>query len=69
MYSELVKPAKLPLLQSIVSTILVHMIFDAYFVGLSKDQEEQFKRTEESLAALSKFYRTIKLHGCSLANR
>lgn len=56
MYQELAKTAKLPLLQSVVSAILVQMIFDAYFVGLSKDQADQFKQTEECLASLSKFH-------------
>lgn len=67
MYQELIKSAKLPLLQSIVSTILVQMIFGAYFVGLSKEQEQQFRRTEESLASLSKSYRIAGLYGRSPA--
>ncbi|KAH6656765.1 hypothetical protein BKA67DRAFT_655075 [Truncatella angustata] len=53
MYSELAKTSKLPLLQSIVSTILVEMIFDAYFVGLSKDQANKLKQTQECLESLS----------------
>lgn len=54
MYAELARTSKLPLLQSVVSTILVEMIFDAYFVGLSKDQASTLKQTEECLASLSK---------------
>ncbi|KAI1873410.1 hypothetical protein JX265_005032 [Neoarthrinium moseri] len=53
MYQELASTAKLPLLQSIISAILVEMIFSAYFVGLSKEQATQFQRTEECLASLS----------------
>ncbi|KAI0137283.1 hypothetical protein BJ170DRAFT_53389 [Xylariales sp. AK1849] len=53
MYEELAGPAKLPLLQSIVSTVLVEMIFDAYFVGLPKEQASQFQQTEQYLATLS----------------
>lgn len=54
MYADLSKTAKVPLLQSIISTILVEMIFGAYFVGLSKDQARNLKQTEECLASLSK---------------
>ncbi|KAM0814952.1 hypothetical protein AB5N19_00745 [Seiridium cardinale] len=53
MYADLARTSKLPLLQSIVSTILVEMIFDSYFVGLSKDQATKLKQTEECLASLS----------------
>ncbi|KAK9417516.1 hypothetical protein SUNI508_08667 [Seiridium unicorne] len=53
MYADLARTSKLPLLQSIVSTILVEMIFDSYFVGLSKDQATNLKQTEECLASLS----------------
>ncbi|KAF2995772.1 hypothetical protein E8E14_000733 [Neopestalotiopsis sp. 37M] len=53
MYADLSKTAKVPLLQSIISTILVEMIFGAYFVGLSKDQARNLKQTEECLASLS----------------
>ncbi|TLS28974.1 hypothetical protein PpBr36_01806 [Pyricularia pennisetigena] len=45
-YGELAKDAKLPLLQSLVSKILVEMIFDSYFVGLSNDQAKQFSQME-----------------------
>lgn len=51
-YGELVGPAKVHLLQSIVSSILVEMIFDAYFVGLSKEKATQLKRMESYLASL-----------------
>jgi hypothetical protein len=54
MYAELAKTSKLPLLQSIISTILVEMVFDAYFVGLSKEQASKLKQTEECLESLSK---------------
>jgi hypothetical protein len=57
MYEELAGPAKLHLLQSVVSTILVEMIFGAYFVGLSKERANQFKQMEEYLASLSQFSR------------
>ncbi|KAH8677380.1 hypothetical protein BX600DRAFT_506425 [Xylariales sp. PMI_506] len=53
MYEELAGPSKIPLLQSIVSTVLVEMVFDAYFVGLSKDQASQFKQVQDSVTLLS----------------
>ncbi|TLD08643.1 uncharacterized protein PgNI_07581 [Pyricularia grisea] len=45
-YEDLAKDAKLPLLQSLVSKILVEMVFDSYFVGLSNDHAKQFSRME-----------------------
>lgn len=57
MYATLAKTSRLPLLQSIISTILVEMVFGAYFVGLSKDQANKLKQTEECLATLSKQFR------------
>lgn len=51
MYEELAQTAKIHLLQSIVSRILVHRIFRAYFVGLSPDQEQQLKETERMMAS------------------
>lgn len=52
MYEELAQTAKIHLLQSIVSRILVNRIFRAYFVGLSPDQEQQLKETERMVASL-----------------
>lgn len=52
MYQELAGPAKIHLLQSVVSAILVDMVFDAYFVGLSKEQASQFREMEGFLASL-----------------
>ncbi|KAI5457312.1 hypothetical protein BGZ63DRAFT_76074 [Mariannaea sp. PMI_226] len=53
MYEELVSTAKVHLLQSIVSRILVEMVFDAYYVGLSDEQEQQFRQMEKLLSSFS----------------
>ncbi|KAL5890067.1 hypothetical protein ACKVWC_005285 [Pyricularia oryzae] len=45
-YKDLAKDTKLPLLQSLVSKILVEMVFDSYFIGLSNDQAKQFSQME-----------------------
>ncbi|OAQ95706.1 hypothetical protein LLEC1_07744 [Akanthomyces lecanii] len=51
MYEELAKTAKVHFLQSVVSRILVDMIFDSYFVGLSKDQTDLFRQMEQLLSS------------------
>ncbi|CAM1509330.1 Fc.00g030690.m01.CDS01 [Cosmosporella sp. VM-42] len=50
MYEDLAQTAKVHLLQSIVSRILVEMVFDAYFVGLSDEQTQQFRQMERMLS-------------------
>ncbi|KAI5928021.1 hypothetical protein F4810DRAFT_173282 [Camillea tinctor] len=53
MYEELaVSETKPHLLQSIVSSILVEMIFEAYFVGLPEENAAQLSQVEEYLASL-----------------
>lgn len=47
MYEELVHSAKVHLLQSLVSRILVEMVFDAYYVGLSDEQTRLFRQMEK----------------------
>ncbi|KUI57698.1 hypothetical protein VP1G_05027 [Cytospora mali] len=49
MYEELAQAAKVHLLQSIVSKILVQRIFRSYFVGLTPEQEMQLRQTERLL--------------------
>lgn len=60
MYEVLAQAAKVHLLQSVVSTILVRRIFGAYFVGLAPEQEEQLKRTEELMASFGKCTRLLR---------
>jgi activating signal cointegrator complex subunit 1 len=55
LYDELAQTARIHLLQSIVSRILVHRIFRAYFVGLSPDQEQQLKETERMMASFGQY--------------
>lgn len=51
MYDELARTAKVHFLQSIVSQILVDMVFDPYFVGLSEEQTDLFRRMESLLSS------------------
>ncbi len=50
MYEELAKTAKIHLLQSMVSRILVEMVFSAYYTGLSKEQTRLFRQMEGLLS-------------------
>lgn len=52
-YEDLIMSAKIHLIQSIVSKILVELVFDAYFVGLSADQSRDFVQMEQYLASFS----------------
>lgn len=52
MYEDIEPHAKLHLLQSIVSSILVEMVFNCYLVGLSEDQAKQLYETEKFLASM-----------------
>lgn len=56
MYENLASMAKVHLLQSVVSGILVEMVFSAYFVGLSQEQTDKFKQVEELLRSLCKWH-------------
>jgi len=51
MYEDLVLTSKVHLLQSLVSRILVEMVFDAYFVGLSTEQTRSFRQMEDLLCS------------------
>lgn len=53
-YEGLAQTAKIHLLQSIVSRILVQSIFRPYFVGLSPEQELQLRQTEKLLESFGK---------------
>lgn len=55
MYDELAHTAKVHLLQSIVSRILVKLIFDAYFVGLSDSQAKKCLEMESFLSSFGEF--------------
>ncbi|KAF9877794.1 hypothetical protein CkaCkLH20_04929 [Colletotrichum karsti] len=51
MHADLEPAAKVHMLQSIVSRILVDTIFDSYFFGLPKEQADQLKAVEEMLSS------------------
>ncbi|KAI0181340.1 hypothetical protein GGR52DRAFT_583745 [Hypoxylon sp. FL1284] len=53
MYEQLVATAKVHLLQSVVSSILVEDVLNSYFVGLPKDQASQLAEVEKYLASFS----------------
>ncbi|EGR46010.1 uncharacterized protein TRIREDRAFT_80771 [Trichoderma reesei QM6a] len=52
MYEELVHTSKVHLLQSIVSSILVDMVFNAYYVGLSEQETQHIQQMERLLSSL-----------------
>ncbi|RDA87320.1 hypothetical protein CP532_2657 [Ophiocordyceps camponoti-leonardi (nom. inval.)] len=49
----LLRSAKIHLLQSAVSRILVDSVFGAYFVGLSEEQTRDYRRMEDLLCSLA----------------
>ena len=51
MYEELALSSKVNLIQSLVSRLLVELVFEAYFVGLSTDLAHQFTQMETFLAS------------------
>ncbi|KAF6844695.1 hypothetical protein CMUS01_00879 [Colletotrichum musicola] len=51
MHADLEASAKVHMLQSAVSRLLVDAIFNSYFFGLPKEQAEQFKAMEETLSS------------------
>ncbi|KAL7787126.1 hypothetical protein V8C37DRAFT_272412 [Trichoderma ceciliae] len=52
MYEELIHSSKVHLLQSIVSSILVEMVFNAHYVGLSEEETQRFQQMEQLLSSL-----------------
>lgn len=54
MYEDLRHSAKLHLLQSAVSRLLVDFVFDAYFVGLPPEQAAQLEELELFLKPFGK---------------
>ena len=54
MYEELASVAKLHFLQGLLSRILVDMVFDAYFVGMSDEQTATIRQMEILLTSFGK---------------
>lgn len=52
MYEDLIHTSKVHLLQSIVSSILVEMVFNAYYVGLSEQDTHHIQQMEQLLSSL-----------------
>ncbi|KAL7921545.1 hypothetical protein ACQKWADRAFT_295334 [Trichoderma austrokoningii] len=52
MYEDLLHTSKVHLLQSIVSSILVETVFNAYYVGLSEQDTRHFQQMEQLLTFL-----------------
>lgn len=50
-YASLLHTAKIHMLQSIVSKMLVDMVFNAYFFGLSDEETRHFRRMEDLLCS------------------
>lgn len=55
MYADLEPSAKVHMLQSVVSCVLVETIFDSYFFGLPREQAEQLKAVERTLSSYGSF--------------
>jgi hypothetical protein len=54
MYEELASASRIQLLQSLVSRLLVELVFDAYFVGLPGNVAGQIKQLEAFLSSCGK---------------
>ncbi|KAH8687854.1 hypothetical protein BGZ60DRAFT_359555, partial [Tricladium varicosporioides] len=50
-YDTLATSSKIHFIQSFVSRLLLELIFDAYFVGIPKEQAEQLENVEKYLSA------------------
>lgn len=55
-YETLASSSKVHLIQSLVSRILVEHIFSAYFIGLPKEQADNFTKTERFLSSFGMFW-------------
>ncbi|KAK4122923.1 hypothetical protein N657DRAFT_574646 [Parathielavia appendiculata] len=53
MYEDLASASRIHLLQSLVSRVLVELVFNAYFVGLPADVAAQIKQVEVFLSSLA----------------
>lgn len=65
MYEELAQGAKVHLLQSIVSRVLVDMVFGVYFPGLSDEQTQRFRQMERTLSQLGAYSSAVPNSGSS----
>ncbi len=56
MYEELASAARIHLLQSVVSRLLVELVFEVYFVGLPSDVAAQIRQLERFLSTCGKLF-------------
>lgn len=63
MYEELAAAARIHLLQSVVSRLLVELVFDAYFVGLPGEVAAQIRQLEGFIASCGELFPTWRT-GC-----
>lgn len=59
MYEDLASTAKVHLIQSMISRLLVDLVFDTYFIGLSREQTEQVTEVESFLGSFASSPETI----------
>ncbi|PFH59989.1 hypothetical protein XA68_11603 [Ophiocordyceps unilateralis] len=64
-FERLLPWAKIHLLQSVVSKVLVESVFSAYFVGLSDEQARDFRRMERLLYSFSAPDEAVNQWRCS----
>jgi len=67
MYEELASASRIHLLQSVVSRLLVELVFDAYFVGLPADVAGQIKQVEAFLSS-GKIFRSDEQEAMLIIN-
>jgi len=61
MYEQLVSGSKIHMLQSAVSAVLMELVFDQYFVGLSDDEARQLTQIQALLSSFGRL-RIPQLH-------
>lgn len=54
-YDTLATSSKIHFIQSLVSRLLLELIFDAYFVGIPKEQAEQLENIEKYLSTFGMY--------------
>jgi len=60
-FAQVACQSKLALLQSIVSRIMVELVFEPYFPGLPEDQNKKLQAHEHDLSQLSTFHSELHI--------
>jgi len=58
-YESLAATSKIHFVQSLVSRLLVEEIFQAYFVGLSKEHANELERVEKYISGFGKLFNLV----------